>query len=109
MRRAAADRPPDFASPRERCARAFGRAALAFVAGVAATQEVRYCPGPRDGAAGVPDSRANAIARIDPATEKFASHPSNERGANVRQMLGRRGEAWGTESGNDRRVVIRTR
>jgi virginiamycin B lyase len=55
------------------------------------------------------DFGANAIVRFDPATEKFTSFPSNERGANVRQMLGRPGEAWGAESGNDRLVVVRSR
>ena len=50
---------------------------------------------------------ANAIVRFDPATEKFESFPSNKRGAAVRQMLGRPGEAWGAESGTDRLVVIR--
>ncbi len=55
------------------------------------------------------DFGANAIVRFDPASEKFTSFPSNERGANVRQMLGRPGEAWGAESGNDRLVVVRSR
>ncbi|MDL1861327.1 lyase [Betaproteobacteria bacterium PRO7] len=55
------------------------------------------------------DFGANAIVRFDPATEKFTSFPSDERGANVRQMLGRPGEAWGAESGNDRLVVVRSR
>jgi virginiamycin B lyase len=53
------------------------------------------------------DFIANAIVRFDPVTEKFESFPSNKRGANVRQMLGRPGEAWGAESGNDRLVVVR--
>jgi virginiamycin B lyase len=53
------------------------------------------------------DFMANAIVRFDPATEKFESFPSNQRGAAVRQMLGRPGEAWGAESGNDRLVVVR--
>jgi virginiamycin B lyase len=53
------------------------------------------------------DFIANAILRFDPATEKFQSFPSNERGASVRQMAGRKGEAWGAESGNDRLVVVR--
>jgi virginiamycin B lyase len=53
------------------------------------------------------DFIANAIVRFDPMTEKFESFPSNKRGANVRQMLGRPGEAWGAESGNDRLVVVR--
>ena len=46
----------------------------------------------------VTDFVANAILRFDPATEKFESFPSNKRGAAVRQMLGRPGEAWGAES-----------
>jgi virginiamycin B lyase len=53
------------------------------------------------------DFIANAIVRFDPATEKFESFPSSERGASVRQMAGRKGEAWGAESGNDRLVVVR--
>ena len=53
------------------------------------------------------DFMTNSIVRFDPATEKFESFPSNQRGANVRQMLGRPGEAWGAESGNDRLVVVR--
>jgi virginiamycin B lyase len=53
------------------------------------------------------DFPANAIVRFDPATETFESFPSDRRGANVRQMLGRPGEAWGGESGNDRLVVVR--
>ena len=48
----------------------------------------------------------NAILRFDPATEKFESFPSDKANAQVRQMLGRAGEAWGAESGTDRLVVI---
>jgi virginiamycin B lyase len=48
----------------------------------------------------------NAIVRFDPVTEKFESFPSNRDHANVRQMLGRSGEAWGAESGVDRLVMI---
>ena len=55
----------------------------------------------------VTDFIANAILRFDPATETFDSFPSNKRGAAVRQMLGRSGEAWGAESGTDRLVVLR--
>jgi virginiamycin B lyase len=55
----------------------------------------------------VTDFVANAILRFDPATEKFDSFPSDKRGASVRQMLGRPGEAWGAESGTDRLVVVR--
>jgi virginiamycin B lyase len=54
------------------------------------------------------DWSTNAIVRFDPATERFTSYPSDRRGANVRQMLGRAGEAWGAESGNDRLVRITT-
>jgi virginiamycin B lyase len=53
------------------------------------------------------DFVANAILRFDPVTEKFESFPSDKRGAAVRQMLGRPGEAWGAESGTDRLVVVR--
>jgi virginiamycin B lyase len=40
-------------------------------------------------------------------TETYTAFASDQRGANVRQMLGRPGEAWGGESGTDRLVVIR--
>ena len=53
------------------------------------------------------DFSANAILRFDPKTEKFASFPSTRERANVRQMAGRQGEAWGAESGTDRLVVLR--
>ena len=53
------------------------------------------------------DWTANAIQRFDPNTESYASFPSDRKGANVRQMLGRPGEVWGGESGTDRLVVIR--
>lgn len=52
------------------------------------------------------DFGANAILRFDPQTETFESFPSDREGANVRQMLGRPGEAWGAESGTDRLVVV---
>jgi virginiamycin B lyase len=55
----------------------------------------------------VSDFATNAILRFDPMTEKFESFPSTRDSANVRQMAGRRGEAWGAESGTDRLVVIR--
>ena len=50
---------------------------------------------------------SNAIMRFDPANEQWTSFPSNEPDAQVRQMLGRRGEAWGAESSRDRLVVVR--
>lgn len=49
----------------------------------------------------------NAIMRFDPDTQKWTSFPSNEPNAQVRQMLGRPGEAWGAESSRDRLVVVR--
>ena len=52
------------------------------------------------------DFGANAIVQFDPKTERFTSFPSDRRGANVRQLLGRAGEVWGAESGTDRLVVI---
>ena len=52
------------------------------------------------------DWTSNAILRFDPASERFESYPSDRPGANVRQMLGRPGEAWGAESGTDRLVAI---
>jgi virginiamycin B lyase len=53
------------------------------------------------------DFGANAIVRFDPKREMFTSFPGNRKGANVRQLLGRKGEVWGAESGNDRLVVVR--
>jgi virginiamycin B lyase len=52
------------------------------------------------------DFTANAIVRFDPKTARFESFPSDRPNANVRQMLGRKGEVWGAESGVDRLVVI---
>ena len=53
------------------------------------------------------DFMTNAIVRFDPVTEKFETFPSSERGAQVRQMASRPGEAWGAESGNSRLVLIK--
>lgn len=50
---------------------------------------------------------ANAVVRFDPKAEAFRSFPSDRPNANVRQMLGRAGEAWAPESGLDRLRVIR--
>jgi len=49
----------------------------------------------------------NSLMRFDPATGTFEAFESNERGAAVRQILGRKGEVWAAESGNDRLVRIR--
>jgi virginiamycin B lyase len=51
---------------------------------------------------------ANAMVRFNPKTEKFTSFPFAERGANVRQILGRVGEVWGAQSGTSKLFVIRT-
>ncbi len=72
---------------------------------------IRFPPGPiRTTWRRRPTARSgwtsNAIMRFDPDTAKFESFPSNKSGATVRQMLGRAGEAWGGESGNDRLVVV---
>jgi virginiamycin B lyase len=53
------------------------------------------------------DWLANAIQRFDPVTQSYETFPSDKRGSNVRQMLGRPGETWGGESGTDRLVVVR--
>ena len=55
------------------------------------------------------DWSTNAIVKFDPSTEKFESFASDKRGADVRQMLGRPGEVWGAESGNDRLVMVPAR
>src|SRR6266545_4010377 len=55
------------------------------------------------------DWGANAMVRFDPEAEKFQAFPSDRRGANVRQILGRPGEVWAPESGADRLVVYRTK
>jgi virginiamycin B lyase len=55
----------------------------------------------------VSDFGANALVRFDPKRETFQTFPLPSRGARVRQLLGRKGEVWGAESGADRIVVIR--
>ena len=56
----------------------------------------------------VSDWGADAILSFDPETETFTSHPMSEKGADVRQILGRPGEVWLPESATDRLMVIRT-
>ena len=53
------------------------------------------------------DWTANAVVRFDPDTEKFESFASDRPNSNVRQLLGRKGEAWIAESGTERIRVIR--
>jgi virginiamycin B lyase len=54
------------------------------------------------------DFGGNAIVRFDPVTEKFNVFPSDKPNANVRQMDGKPGQAWGGESGTNRLVMIET-
>jgi virginiamycin B lyase len=54
------------------------------------------------------DFGANALVRFDPETERFTRLLLPSSPANVRQILGRRGEVWGAESGVDKLVVVRT-
>jgi virginiamycin B lyase len=49
---------------------------------------------------------SNAVLRFDPTAEQFASFPSDRPNANVRQMLGSKGETWIAESGTERVRVI---
>ena len=56
----------------------------------------------------VSDWGADAILSFDPKTERFTSFPMSEKGADVRQILGRPGEVWLPESATDRLMVIRT-
>ena len=55
------------------------------------------------------DFGANATLRFDPKTEQFRAFPSDKPKANVRQILGRKGETWAPESGADRLVVYRSK
>ena len=54
------------------------------------------------------DFGANAIVRFDPRTSRFRVVRLPTPDAAVRQLLGRRGELWGAESGTDKLVVVRT-
>jgi virginiamycin B lyase len=51
------------------------------------------------------DFGANALVRFDPRAERFDSYPLPSRDGAVRQLLGRRGEVWGAESGVDKLIV----
>jgi virginiamycin B lyase len=55
------------------------------------------------------DFSANALVRFDPETTKFTRIRLPSSPAEVRQILGRKGEVWGAESGVDKLVVVRTR
>jgi virginiamycin B lyase len=54
------------------------------------------------------DFGANALVRFDPVTQRFTRVPLPSAGAEVRQILGRKGEIWGAESGTDKLVLVRT-
>jgi len=53
------------------------------------------------------DWGANAILRFDPTAQTFETFAIPRNGAEIRQMAGRRGEAWAAESGTDHLLVIR--
>ena len=53
------------------------------------------------------DFGGNALVRFDPKSETFESFPLPDSPGEVRQLLGRPGEAWGAESAADRLVVVR--
>ena len=55
------------------------------------------------------DFGANALVRFEPEKQTFTRIRLPSSPANVRQILGRRGEVWGAESGVDKLVVVRTR
>ena len=50
----------------------------------------------------------NAVFRFDPRSQKFERFAFPRDSANVRQILGRRGEVWLPESGTEHITVIRT-
>jgi virginiamycin B lyase len=56
----------------------------------------------------VSDFGANALQRFDPKTQDFTTIELPSANANVRQILGSRGEIWGAESGVDKIVRVRT-
>jgi virginiamycin B lyase len=55
------------------------------------------------------DFGSNALVRFDPQKETFTRIRLPSSPANVRQILGRRSEVWGAESGVDKLVLVRTR
>ena len=54
------------------------------------------------------DFGSNAIVRFDPGSETFAPLTVPTPDSAIRQLLGRRGEVWGAESGADKLVVVHT-
>ena len=55
------------------------------------------------------DFGANALWRFGPLTTTFEQVELPSAAAAVRQLLGRRGEVWGAESGTDKLVVVSNR
>jgi virginiamycin B lyase len=51
---------------------------------------------------------ANALVRFDPRAERFDVFPLPRPHANVREMMGRPGEVWLSESGTDHLLLYRT-
>ena len=51
---------------------------------------------------------SNSTFSFDPARERFERHAMPRDGANVRQILGRKGEVWLPESGTEHIAVIRS-
>lgn len=56
----------------------------------------------------VSDFGGNAVFSFDPRSERFERHGLERDNANVRQILGRKGEVWLPESGTEHITVIRT-
>ena len=54
------------------------------------------------------DFGGNATWSFEPRTEKFEKYAMPRDSANVRQILGRKGEVWLPESGTEHIAVIRT-
>lgn len=57
----------------------------------------------------VTDFGSDSLVRFDPDSEEFRVFPWPTSGAQVRQLLGRPGEVWGTGSAIDTVIVLRTR
>jgi len=57
----------------------------------------------------VTDFGGDALVRFDPTAEEFTVFPWPTPGAQVRQLLGRPGEVWGTGSAIDTVIILRTR
>lgn len=54
----------------------------------------------------ISDWALNSLLLYDPAADLFTSFPLPSWGAEIRQVLGRKGELWGAESGSDRLIVV---